>query len=83
MGFSETRRLAIPVLLGLFGLFTPFSIAGAHISLGLAVIVAVLDPRVRRHVASLAGHRLAWPFAAWVLVSVLSVVLRPSSAMKS
>jgi O-antigen ligase len=74
MGFSETRRFALPVLLGLFGLFTPFSIAGAHISLGLAGLVAILDPGIRREVASLARHRLAWPFAAWILASLLSVV---------
>ncbi|HMB68367.1 MAG TPA: O-antigen ligase family protein [bacterium] len=65
---------AIPVLVGLFAFFTPFSIAGAHSSLGAAVFVLLLSPDGRRRSAELVRHPLALPLGAWCLVSVAAVV---------
>jgi O-antigen ligase len=65
---------ALPVLVGCFAFCTPFSIAGAHSSLGAAVLVLLLWPDGRRRAAELRRHPLAWPVAAWCLVSVVAVV---------
>jgi O-antigen ligase len=68
-------RSAIPVLFGLFGFFTPFSIAGAHISLSLAVVFVLIDGDSRRHLFRLfRTHPIAKPLAAWCLLSVVAVV---------
>jgi len=72
MGPATTR--AIPVLVGLFAFFTPFTIAGAHTSLALAVVAVALSPEARRGTAALVRHPLALPVALWILASVLSVV---------
>ncbi|MBZ0267160.1 hypothetical protein K8I85_03325, partial [bacterium] len=70
-----TPGAALPVFVGLFGFFTPFSIAGAHISLGLAVLMFLLHPESRQNAVELARtHPLARPIALWILVSVLAVV---------
>lgn len=69
-----TPGAALPVFVGLFGFFTPFSIAGAHISLGLAFLMLLLDPESRRSAWKLMRtHPLARPIALWVLVSILAV----------
>lgn len=73
---SRFASAALPILLGLFALFTPASIAGAHTSLGLAVAVLLLEPRSRAEaVRLLSRHFLRWPLLAWCLASVLAVVL--------
>lgn len=70
-----TAGAALPLFVGLFGFFTPFSIAGAHISLGLAVLMLLLDPESRRSAWKLMRtHPLARPVALWILVSILAVV---------
>lgn len=72
MGLVGTARAALPVLVGLFGFFTPFSIAGAHISLALAVVALLLIPEARAKAAALARDPLAVPVAAWCAVSLLA-----------
>jgi O-antigen ligase len=75
MRVAPTVRPAIPVLFGMFGFFTPFSIAGAHISLSLAVAAVLLEPDSRGRVLRFfRAHPLAAPIAAWILVSILAVV---------
>ncbi len=74
MGPAATARVLLPVLVGLFAFFTPFSIAGAHISLGLAVLVLLVHGPSRRDTLDfVTTHPLRWPLAAWILVSLLSV----------
>jgi O-antigen ligase len=76
MGLATPARAATPVFLGLFAFFTPVSIAGAHISLGIASVLLVLDPEARAKVVELARtHPLRWPVLAWIVVTVLAVVL--------
>jgi O-antigen ligase len=75
MARFKPPRTAIPVFLGLFAFFAPFSIAGAHISLALATLTMVLDPDARRATSRWArSHPIVLPLAAWCLVSVLAVV---------
>lgn len=70
-----TTRAALPILVGLFGFFTPFSIAGAHISLSLAVALLLLDGETRGHaIGFFRSHPLRWPVAGWILVTVAAVV---------
>lgn len=65
--------LALPIFVGLFGFFTPFSIAGAHISLAFATIALVADRDARAAAAHFLRHdALARPVLAWCLVSVLA-----------
>jgi O-antigen ligase len=59
---------------GLFAFCTPFSIAGAHTSLALAVALALLSPEARADVARLRRHPLALPVAVWCVLSIVSVV---------
>ncbi len=75
MAIRGMIRPAIPIFFGLFGFFTPFSIAGAHVSLALAVVCVLLDADSRRRVFGLFTSRpLGLPLLAWCLVSVISVV---------
>lgn len=70
-----TPRAALPLFVGLFGFFTPFTIAGAHISLGTACLLLLLHGDSRRATWRLARtHPLARPLALWILASILSVV---------
>ncbi|MEZ5066630.1 MAG: O-antigen ligase family protein [bacterium] len=73
MAISNLGRRAVPWLLGLFALFTPFSIAGAHVSLSLALLAALTDPACRAAMARLGRHRLALPLLAWIAVHLLAV----------
>ncbi|MGH2570296.1 MAG: O-antigen ligase family protein [bacterium] len=76
MELAPSARAAIPAFLVLFALFTPASIAGAHLSLGVAVLLLALDPEGRAKAAALARtHPLRWPIAAWIVASVLAVAL--------
>lgn len=83
MGLVGFARAALPVLAALFGFFTPFSIAGAHISLGLAVAVLLLDPQARAKGLALARDPLAAPVGAWIVVSILAAVfaLEPGASL--
>jgi O-antigen ligase len=73
---TRFASVALPILLGLFALFTPASIAGAHTSLALAVAIALVVPASRAEaVRILRRHFLRWPLLAWCLMSVLAVVL--------
>jgi O-antigen ligase len=86
MELAPSARAAIPVLLGLFAVFTPASIAGAHLSLGAAAVLLTLDRDGRAKVAELARtHPLRWPLLAWIAASVLAVAFadeRAASAEK-
>ena len=67
---------AIPWFVGSFAFFTPFSIAGAHISLAIATVLWLASPTARGHVGRwVRGHPLAVPMLAWCVISVLAVVL--------
>ena len=73
MGSSSARSL-LPVFVGLFGFFTPFSIAGAHISLGIACLLLLLNGESRRWAAGLLRtHPLMRPVALWIVVSLVAV----------
>jgi O-antigen ligase len=75
MELAPSARAAVPVFLALFAFFTPASIAGAHLSLGVATLLLVLDPEGRAIALTLARtHPLRWPIAAWIVASVLAVV---------
>ncbi len=75
MGASRFALAALAVLFGLFGFFTPLSIAGAHTSLALAVVLLLLHPESRsRTVDFFRSHPLSAPLIAWCLVSILAVV---------
>jgi O-antigen ligase len=75
MGLVGVARLALPILVGLFGFFTPFTIAGAQISLALACVALVADPQARAHSAALIRrHPIMRPLLAWCIVSVLAAV---------
>jgi O-antigen ligase len=65
---------AVPVLLGLFAVLTPVTIAGAHASLAAAVAAALASADSRRRMAELRRHPLALPVALWCLASVASAV---------
>jgi O-antigen ligase len=65
---------AVPVLLGLFAVLTPVTIAGAHSSLAAATAVALASADARRRMASLRRHPLALPIALWCLASLVSAV---------
>jgi O-antigen ligase len=76
MGLATSARVAIPVVVGLFAFFTPISIAGAHVSLGVASGLLILDPEGRAKVVELARtHPLRWPFLFWIVASGLAAVL--------
>ena len=75
MSPAGVARTALPVLVGLFAFFTPFSIAGAHISLTLACVALLLDADARRRAAALVRQDpLRLPVLAWCVVSVLAAV---------
>jgi len=79
-----TPRAALPLFVGLFGFFTPFTIAGAHISLGLATLFLLLHGDSRRAAWRLARtHPLARPIALWIVVSVLAVVFAVDPAQSA
>ncbi|MGQ0721356.1 MAG: O-antigen ligase family protein [Candidatus Eiseniibacteriota bacterium] len=65
---------AVPVLLGLFAVLTPVTIAGAHASLAAAVAAGLASADSRRRMAELRRHPLALPIALWCLASIVSVV---------
>jgi O-antigen ligase len=65
---------AVPVLLGLFAVLTPVTIAGAHASLAAAVAAALASADSRRRIAELRRHPLALPIALWCLASIVSAV---------
>jgi O-antigen ligase len=73
MGSAAAAR-AVPAFVGLFAFFTPFSIAGAHVSLALAVVAALASPEARARMAGLRRHPLALPVALWCVMSILAVV---------
>lgn len=65
----------IPWLLGGFAFFTPFSIAGAHLCLGLATLLLLLDRNARSFAARLGRtHFLAVPVYLWIAASILCVL---------
>lgn len=73
MSLSRPARTALPVFVGLFGFFTPFTIAGAHISLALAVVALLLDPAARAKAGELLRRDpLMPPVYAWCVVSILA-----------
>jgi len=73
MGLAGIARVALPILVGLFGFFTPFSIAGAHTSLALACAAALLDPDARDRIGQLIRHDPRTPpVLAWCAVTVLA-----------
>jgi O-antigen ligase len=72
LGLDGKARAALPFLLGSFAFFTPFSIAGAHVSLALAGAALLADPVSRGRAAALRRDPLALPVAAWCAVSVLA-----------
>ena len=66
---------AIPAFLVCFAFFTPFSIAGAHISLTLAGLAFLTDPQSRSSARRLArGHFLMRPVVAWCVVSIVAAL---------
>lgn len=68
-------RTLLPVFVGLFGFFTPFSIAGAHISLTIAFVLLLADGDARRWTGRFfRTHPLARPMLLWIVVSVIAVV---------
>jgi O-antigen ligase len=76
---------ALPIFVGLFGFFTPFSIAGAHISLALAVLAFLADGEERRRAATFVRtDPLARPLLVWCAVSVLAAVfaLEPAASIE-
>ena len=84
MSLAGAARRALPVLVGLFGFFTPFSIAGAHISLSLAILAMLLDPEARAKAGTLLRHDpLIPPLLAWCAVSILAAVfaLEPGASL--
>lgn len=74
MANSSLAYRSIPWLLVLFAFFTPFSIAGAHISLALATVAVVAAPEGRRELAAFGRERLASALGLWTLVSIVAVV---------
>jgi len=71
----------IPWLLGGFAFFTPFSIAGAHLCLGAATLLLLLDREARSFAARLGRtHFLAVPVYLWIAVCVLSVLFAEDRA---
>jgi hypothetical protein len=58
--------LALPLFVGLFAFFTPFSIAAAHVSLSLATLAFLLNREARATAVDfLRHHALARPVLAW------------------
>jgi O-antigen ligase len=75
MSPAGAARVALPLLVGLFGFFTPFSIAGAHLSLAFACVALVLEPEARQRVVLLVRtNPLVRPVAAWCVVSILAAL---------
>lgn len=76
----------IPIFVALFAFCTPFSIAGAHISLGVAVLLLALDDKSRAAAARLAlAHLLVAPVALWCAANVVAAAFaidRAASAGK-
>ncbi len=75
MNAPGAARAAVPTLVGLFGFFTPFSIAGAHFSLALGCAAVLIEPESRRRVAHLVRtSSLTPPLIAWCVVNAVAVV---------
>ena len=65
----------IPWLLGGFAFFTPFSIAGAHLCLGAATLLLLIDREARSFAVRLAKTQfLAVPVLIWIAANILAVV---------
>jgi O-antigen ligase len=65
----------IPWLLGGFAFFTPFSIAGAHLCLGAATLLLLIDRESRSFAVRLGRtHFLAAPVYLWIAASILCVI---------
>ncbi len=83
---SRSLQDAIPWFLGGFAIFTPFSIAAAHVSLALATVLLFVDRGARREAARLVRtHSLTIAVLVWFLANALSVAFaidRPHSAEK-
>jgi len=75
---------ALTVAVGLFALFTPVSIASAHVSLGLAGLLLLAHRPSRAFAARLARtHSLRLPIVLWCAASVLATIFAVDQALSA